>query len=185
MGARLENMEWDDQTLGERETSHIEGLDHFFMATMTENGWPYVQFRGGPKGFLRVLNDRTLGFADFRGNMQYITSGNVRSDDRVGLILLDHLNRKRLKIFARTEVRNADSIFARAEIRDADSALLDRLVDPGYQAVVERAYLFHVEAFDWNCPQHITRRFTVDELRSMAPEVLAELMHDNNGTSHA
>lgn len=164
MGERLESMKWDDQTLGERERAHIEGLDHFFMATTTESGWPYLQFRGGPTGFLRMLDDRTLGFADFQGNVQYISAGNVRNDDRVALILLDHANRKRLKIFAR------------AEVRDGDSEVLESLVQPDYSAVVERAYLFHVEAFDWNCPQHINPRFSVEELRSLDPGTLAEIL---------
>lgn len=164
MGERLESMEWDDQAMGEREEAHIQGLDHFFMATSTESGWPYLQFRGGPPGFLRVLDSRALGFADYRGNTQYISSGNVRHDDRVALFLMDYPNRRRLKIFAR------------AEIRDGDSDLLGRLVDESYSAVVERAYLFHVEAFDWNCPQHITPRFTVDELRSLDPGTLAAIL---------
>lgn len=169
LGERLEEMERDDRVLGERERLHIERLDHFFMASLTEGGWPYVQHRGGPPGFLKVLGPRLLGFADFRGNRQYISTGNVRSDDRVSLFLLDAARRTRLKIFAR------------AEVRPVDGELRARIEDPDYGAVVERAFLFHVEAFDWNCPQHITPRFSLDELRSVDPEVLAELLEGARG----
>jgi uncharacterized protein len=153
-GQRLETMEWNDEALGERERELIESLDHFYMATTTESGWPYVQFRGGPKGFLHVLEPRLLGFADFRGNMQYISTGNVRRDDRVALFLIDQAQRTRLKIFAR------------AEVAPLNSERGPRLIDPAYEAVIERAYLFHVEAFDWNCPRHITPRFSADEMRA-------------------
>ncbi len=164
VGERLEGMEWEDQRLGERERALMESLDHFFMASMTESGWPYLQFRGGPTGFLRVLDEKTIGFADFRGNLQYISVGNVRHDDRVSLFLLDQANRTRLKIFAR------------AEVREVDATMRDLLVEADYPAAVERAYLFHIEAFDWNCPQHITPRFSIDELRSIDPEVLAGML---------
>lgn len=167
-GQRLENMEWDDRALGDREREHIERLDHFYMATVNEAGWPYVQFRGGPKGFLKVLGPHTLAFADFRGNMQYISTGNVRADDRVALFLLDQARRKRLKIYAR------------AEVREVDDALRSKLVDPAYDAVIERAYLFYVEAFDWNCQQHITPRFSLEEIREAGPEVWAEIRGDTS-----
>jgi len=166
-GRRLEAMEWEDRVLRDREREHIGNLDHFYMATVNEDGWPYLQFRGGPKGFLKVLGPNTLAFADFRGNMQYISTGNVRADDRVALFLLDQAQRKRLKIYARVE------------IRDVSDALTHILADPDYDAVVERAYVFHVEAFDWNCPQHITPRFSVEELREMGPEAVAELLDQN------
>ncbi len=96
LGERLERMDWDDRALGQRERELIERLDHFYMATVTESGWPYMQFRGGPEGFLRVLGPTTLGFADFRGNRQYISTGNVRHDDRVALFLVDQARRLRL-----------------------------------------------------------------------------------------
>jgi hypothetical protein len=165
-GRRLETMDWDDRALRNREREHIESLDHFYMATVNEQGWPYLQFRGGPKGFLKVLGPNTLAFADFRGNMQYISTGNVRDDDRVALFLLDQAQRKRLKIYAR------------AEIREVDDELRNALVDPDYMAAIERAYVFHVEAFDWNCPQHITPRCSVEELSAMDPGVLAGLLGD-------
>ncbi|MFT5143658.1 MAG: putative pyridoxine 5'-phosphate oxidase superfamily flavin-nucleotide-binding protein [Thalassolituus oleivorans] len=163
-GERLEKMEFDDHLIGEREQHHIEGLDHFYMASVGESGWPYVQFRGGPKGFLKVLSPTTLGFADFRGNVQYISTGNVRNDGRVSLMLLDQARKTRLKIFAR------------AEVREMDDALRQQLVDPDYKAVVERAYVFRVEAFDWNCPQHIVPRFSMEELRQADPAGLAEAL---------
>jgi len=164
LGERLERMDWDDRALGQRERELIERLDHFYMATVTESGWPYMQFRGGPEGFLRILGPTTLGFADFRGNRQYISTGNVRHDDRVALFLVDQARRLRLKLFAR------------AAVRPMTAELYDQLVDPDYKAVVERAYVFRVEAFDWNCPQHITPRFTIEELKALAPDDLAEIV---------
>jgi hypothetical protein len=116
-----------------------------------------VQFRGGPAGFLRVLDAQTLGYADFRGNRQYITVGNLDQNDRAALILMDYADRSRLKIYARIEVIKAKD---RPE-------LIEKLRDPGYDAKLERAMLLHVEAFDWNCPQHITPRFTMEEIQAM------------------
>ena len=113
-----------------------------------------MQFRGGAPGFLRVLDERTLGWADFRGNLQYVSVGNLSGDDRVSIFLMDYANRRRLKIFGHAEIREvgADAEFAR------------RLAVPGYQAVVERAVVVRIAGFDWNCPQHITPRFTLDEV---------------------
>jgi uncharacterized protein len=138
------------------EAAFIGERDSFYMATVTENGWPYVQHRGGPRGFLKVLDDKTLGFADFRGNRQYISLGNVAADDRVALILVNYPNRSRLKILAHMEAR---------DIRD-EPALAERLVVPSYKGKPERAFLLRLETFDWNCPQHITPRFTVPEIES-------------------
>ena len=132
----------------------ISARDSFYMATVSESGWPYVQHRGGPPGFLKVLDDRTLGFADLRGNRQYISLGNAAANDRVALILMDYRNRARLKIYARLEVRDLA----------ADPALAAQLVLPGERVHAERAILLHLEAFDWNCPQHITPRFTIAEV---------------------
>ena len=128
-------------------------------------GWPYVQYRGGPAGFLKVLDDHTLGFADFRGNRQYVTTGNVADNDRVSLFLMDYAHRRRLKIFGR--LRMIDSG------QDADAVA--RLAVPGYAGVIERAALIHVEAFDWNCPQHITPRFTQAELESALAPMRADM----------
>ena len=140
--------------LGPSEAEFIATRDSFYLSTISATGWPYVQFRGGPQGFLRVLGDRDLGFADFRGNRQYVTTGNVATDDRVSLFLMDYPNRRRLKIFGRMRV---------IELRDSPD-LAATLVTPNYPAVVERAFLIRVDAFDWNCPQHITPRFTEDEV---------------------
>ncbi|WP_426955708.1 pyridoxamine 5'-phosphate oxidase family protein [Muricoccus radiodurans] len=153
--ARLGPAEW--QFIGER--------DGFYIASVSETDWPYVQFRGGPAGFLRVVDGGTLGYADLRGNRQYLTVGNVQANDRVSLFLMDYARRRRLKIFGRMRVVDA---------RD-DPALTARLAVPGYGGHVERAVLIDVEAFDWNCPQHITPRFTQAELEEALSPVRAEL----------
>jgi predicted pyridoxine 5'-phosphate oxidase superfamily flavin-nucleotide-binding protein len=157
---RMEQAPIDDRHLAQRETEFIAARDSFYMASVNQQGWPYVQFRGGPVGFLRVLDDHTLGYADYRGNRQYITTGNVRGDDRVALILMDYTQRRRLKLMARMEVRPADEC----------PELLERLHDPEYRARVERVVLLHVEAFDWNCPQHITPRYTLEEWKQLSDD---------------
>ena len=136
------------------EVAFIAARDSFYMATVAENGWPYLQHRGGPRGFLRVLDEKTFGFADFRGNRQYISLGNLGADNRVALFLMDYPNRRRLKILARAELKSVTD----------NPQLAARLATPGYKGKVERALLFRPEAFDWNCPQHITPRFTESEL---------------------
>ncbi|MDP3869715.1 pyridoxamine 5'-phosphate oxidase family protein [Phenylobacterium sp.] len=138
----------------ENEAAFIAERDSFYLASVSESGWPYVQHRGGPRGFLRVLDETTLGFADYRGNRQYISLGNVAANDRVALILMDYPNQARLKILAHMEVRDLA----------ADSELAAGLTDPGYKGRPERAFVLKLEAFDWNCPQHITRRFTGPEI---------------------
>jgi len=153
-GAKMEAMEWAGDRLSDREVDFIAGRDGFDVASVGDDGWSYVQFRGGPKGFLKVLDDRKLGFADFRGNRQYITTGNIRSDSRVALFLMDYANRQRLKIMARAE------IFDVTERPD----LIEQLEDANYRGRVEQAVVYHVVAFDWNCPQHITHRWTEEEL---------------------
>ncbi|WP_371076634.1 MULTISPECIES: pyridoxamine 5'-phosphate oxidase family protein [unclassified Sinorhizobium] len=138
----------------------MQSRDSFYMATVSETGWPYVQHRGGPAGFLRVLDERTLAFADFPGNRQYISLGNLSADNRAALILMDYPHRRRLKILARVETK---------DLRD-DAELAERLAMPDYNAKVDRAFLLHIEAFDWNCPQHITPRFTEAEIAdALAP----------------
>ena len=150
---KVEKWSVDDGHFSPREMDFISERDSFYMATVGDDGWPYVQFRGGPKGFLKVLNDTRLGFTDFRGNLQYISTGNIAHDDRVALFLMDYANRKRLKIMARASVVDAAD----------DPDLVAQLQVPGYKAKVERAVLFTLEAFDWNCSQHITRRYTEEE----------------------
>ncbi len=155
--ARFEGGEPDFHGLTDAENDFIEARDGFYMATVGENGQPYIQFRGGPKGFLKVLDDRTLGYADFRGNLQYISVGNLGANDRAALFLMDYANQARLKILARVDVKDA---------KDAPD-LIEKLTMPDYKAKVERAMILHVEAFGWNCPQHITPRYTIDEVRAM------------------
>lgn len=144
-------------TLTFAETEFIAARDGFYLATVGETGYPYVQFRGGPAGFLRVIDAQTLGYADFRGNRQYITLGNLDQNDHAALILMDYANRSRLKIYARIEIIKAED----------GPELMETLRVTGYDAKLERAMLLHVEAFDWNCPQHITPRFTMEEIQAM------------------
>ncbi|MET0314756.1 MAG: pyridoxamine 5'-phosphate oxidase family protein [Hansschlegelia sp.] len=151
--------------LGEAEQDFIAGRDGFYLASVSETGWPYVQYRGGPAGFLRVLDETTLGFADFRGNRQYVTAGNVASDDRVSLFLMDYAHQRRLKIFG--HLRMVDQA--------ADPGLVESVAAPGYPATIERAAVVRVEAFDWNCPQHITPRFTQEELEQVLAPVREEI----------
>lgn len=138
----------------EDEAAFIAERDSFYMATVSETGWPYVQHRGGLRGFLKLLDDRTLAFADYRGNRQYISTGNVNATGRACLFLMDYLHRTRLKIYANAEIVPLD----------ADSALTAAVTDSDYKANPERIFRLRLEAFDWNCPQHITPRFTETEI---------------------
>ncbi|MEP9387833.1 pyridoxamine 5'-phosphate oxidase family protein [Mesorhizobium sp. KR9-304] len=144
----------DFTRLTEAERHFIAQRDSFYMATTSESGWPYVQHRGGPPGFLRALDDTTLAFADFRGNRQYISVGNLAANDRAALILMDYPGRRRLKIYAHIESKSLAD----------EPELAARLETPGYGTKPERALVLRLEAFDWNCPQHITPRFTELEL---------------------
>lgn len=155
--ARLEHATERHSVLTAREIELIAARDSFYQATVGETGWPYVQHRGGPPGFLKVLDPQTIGYADFGGNRQYVSVGNLSVDDRVVLILMDYARRKRLKIWGH----------ARAVHEDEDSALLARLEMPDYRARIERGIIIRIEAWDWNCPQHITRRFTEAELSAV------------------
>ena len=156
----------------DNEVAFITARDSFYMATVSESGWPYIQHRGGPPGFLKVLDEKTLGFADFRGNLQYISVGNVAADDRAALILVDYPSRARLKILAHVEVRDIAG----------DTELAGRLALPGYKGKPERMFLLHLETFDWNCPQHITPRFTLAEIDTAVSSLrtrIAELEAEN------
>lgn len=161
--ATMEGGEDYNHALREREADFIRARDSFYIASVSETGWPYVQHRGGPAGFVRVFDEQTLGFADFRGNRQYVSVGNVRRDDRVALIFMDYPNRLRLKILGR------------AELIGLESDQLTELEPPDYRARVERGVVIHVEAFDWNCPQHITPRYTESEIQ----EFIAPLVEEN------
>jgi uncharacterized protein len=155
------------------ERAFIGQRDSFYMATVAENGWPYMQHRGGPAGFLQVLDDKTLGFADFRGNRQYISIGNLGANDRAALFLMDYPNRARLKILGRIEIK---------DFKD-DSRLAAALAVPEYKAKVERAMLIHLQNFDWNCSQHITPRLTQAELEPVVAPIrkrLIDLQQEND-----
>lgn len=164
--APMDHSDERDDTLGAAEAAFIEARDGFYQATVSETGWPYVQFRGGPAGFLQVLDAKTIAYADFRGNVQYVSVGNLQGNDRVALILMDYAHQRRLKLLGRVR------LVAQAE----DPALMKRLTMPSYRARVERAAVITVEAFDWNCPQHITPRFTEAELRERVARFHAEHM---------
>ena len=138
----------------EVEAAFIAERDSFYMATVSETGWPYIQHRGGPPGFVKVLDERTLAFADYRGNRQYISVGNLNADDRACLFLMDYVRRTRLKVY----------VHAEAVPLDANPDLRTRVLDAQYKAKPERIIRLHLETFDWNCPQHITPRFTIEEI---------------------
>lgn len=137
-----------------REVAFIAQRDTFYIASASETGWPYVQHRGGPAGFLKMIDARTLAFADYHGNRQYISTGNLAANDRACLILMDYPRRARLKIYAHVEKLALD----------AEPALTDLVTDERYKATLERIFRLRLAAFDWNCPQHITPRFTEREI---------------------
>jgi predicted pyridoxine 5'-phosphate oxidase superfamily flavin-nucleotide-binding protein len=158
--------------LGPDESDFIAGRDSFYMASVGETGWPYIQHRGGPKGFLKVIDENTIAFADFRGNRQYISTGNLTRDNRVALIMVDYPGQARLKILGHTEILEGE------QAREWTG----RLLEPGYDAVIERVFVVRVDAFDWNCPQHITPRFTAEQIQeALAPleQRLGELEREN------
>lgn len=157
-GSRKQYARMEEQARGTElafpEADFISERDSFYISTVSENRYPYVQFRGGPKGFLKVLDQKTLAYADFRGNLQYVSVGNLNGNNKAALILMDYVNRRRLKIYASVEIVDAKNA----------PELIAELQDTSYKAQVERAMILHVEAFDWNCPQHITPRYTIEEL---------------------
>jgi len=157
--------------LGPAEAAFIAERDGFYQATVSETGWPYVQFRGGPKGFLSVLDERTIGYADFRGNRQYISVGNLQGDDRVSLILIDYPGQHRLKLFGHARLVDAAD----------DPNLVASLHPPAYEARPERAVLIRIEGYDWNCQQHIPQRFTIEELEEYLAPLRAEIARLNAG----
>jgi len=162
----------DRFVLTEKERAFISTRDSFYLATTGPDGWPYVQFRGGPPGFLKILDERTLGFADFRGNRQYISSGNLIDTAKASLILMDYPGQQRLKIWAEATLTFAED----------DLGLIAELADSDYPAVVERAVIFRICAYDWNCPQHITPRYRADEINedvcNLHPEILKSCCPD-------
>ena len=163
--AALDGIEGGGAPLTDREADFIAERDGFYQATVGETGWPYVQFRGGPAGFLKVLDANTIGYADFRGNVQYISAGNLAHDDRIALILMDYAQRRRLKLWGHARL---------VDTRD-DAALIEQLEVPSYRARIERAVLITVEAVDWNCPQHITPRYTEAEVEEATATLRGEV----------
>jgi hypothetical protein len=162
--ARFEDVASPDR-FGPNEQRYIATRDSFYIASVAANGWPYVQHRGGPAGFLKTLDPTTLAFADFRGNKQYVTEGNLSSENRVALILVDYPSQSRLKILGRAELIEPDKDATRF------AELIDRVRDPetfsGYGAQVEAIMVVHVEAFDWNCQQHIVPRYTTEQVQQV------------------
>ncbi|WP_170386949.1 pyridoxamine 5'-phosphate oxidase family protein [Ruegeria atlantica] len=155
--------------IGPAEKAFIEARDGFYQSTVSETGWPYVQYRGGPVGFLKVLGPQTIGYADFTGNKQYISRGNLDGNDRTALILMDYANQRRLKVLGRVEFTEGEAAAA-------------SLYPESAQAPAERAVIIQVEALDWNCPRHITPRFTEAELRphlNALGQQLAQLQAEN------
>ena len=158
--------------LTDDEREFLAARDSFYLATVSETGWPYVQFRGGPTGFITTLDDHTLAWPDFRGNRQFVSTGNLARNDRVAVIAMDYPNRQRLKIYGR----------ARVVLASAAPDIADRVARPDYDTPFERVFVVDVDAFDWNCPQHITPRYTVDEIEqylAMLRQRIAALESEN------
>lgn len=151
--------------VGPNEAAFIDERDGFYQATVSEKNWPYVQFRGGPKGFLKVLSPNRIAYADFRGNRQYISAGNVVDNDRISIILMDYPNRRRLKIWGRAKL---------VDIEDAPE-LVEELHDDTYRGRPERAVVIDIEALDWNCPQHIPVRLTAEEMQPYLTDLHEEI----------
>ena len=162
---RLERCGEPQDRLSAQETEFIAERDSFYLATVGSSGWPYIQHRGGPTGFLKIVDDKTLAFADFRGNKQYISAGNLATDDHIALIMVDYPNQARLKILGHAEIFEGDQA----------ESWLERVRVPNYQAVVERVFVIRVAAFDWNCPQHITPRYTAEEIEHALEPTLARI----------
>lgn len=160
--ARMEAGAGEVDILTNREADFIAARDSFYMASVSEDGWPYVQHRGGPRGFLRRITENRIGFADYRGNQQYLSAANLAFDDRVSLFLMDYPNRRRLKLIGH----------ARGSEDPADIAAL---MPPDYAAEPERVFVIDVTGFDWNCPQHITPRFTEAEIKLGTQPLIDEL----------
>jgi predicted pyridoxine 5'-phosphate oxidase superfamily flavin-nucleotide-binding protein len=170
--ASLERQSDTPARLGPEEREYLAERDTFYIASIGATGWPYVQHRGGPKGFLKVIDDRTIAFADFRGNKQYISTGNLTTNDRVALILVDYPRQLRLKILGHVEIFEGE----RAK------EWLAKVRDPEYKATTERVYVIRVEAFDWNCQRHIVPRFSEEEIRDVlepAERQMEKLQEEN------
>ena len=162
--ARLDTIPDKFHRFRDREINFLRQRDSFYMATVTEDGWPYIQHRGGPAGFIKVLDEQTLGFADYSGNRQYITTGNLINNARVSLFFMDYPQRKRMKLLGR------------AETLTLEDERLAQLADPDYDARIERGFLIHLAAFDWNCPQHITPRYTKQDVQQRINQAVQDVL---------
>ena len=161
--ARMEETRGWQSKVTDDLAAFIAERDSFYLATANAEGQPYIQHRGGPKGFLRVLDDKTLGFADFKGNRQYITTGNLADNDRAFIFLMDYASRRRIKIWGR------------ARVVEGDDALINKLFVPGYKARPEQAILFTIEAWDVNCQQHIPQKFAAEDVADAVGRLQARI----------
>ena len=159
----------ENDPLTQDEIRFIQARDSFYMATVSETGWPYIQHRGGQAGFLRVLGPTTLAFADYKGNRQLLTTGNLAASDKVALFLMDYPQRTRLKILGHVRVEDA------REHPD----LIAQLAEPEARNKVERLFFIEVVSFDWNCPQYITPRYTVEEMKDVMSELQEHIAERN------
>ena len=160
--ARFEQSGPDNDTITPELAQFITERDSFYLGTVSANGYPYIQFRGGKPGFLQILDERTLGFADYAGNAQYITVGNLTENDKAFIFLMDYRHRRRLKLWGHAKAED-------------DPALIERLKVPNYDAQIERVMLFQVEAWNWNCPQHIPIRYSEQEVAAIVAQLQARI----------
>ena len=158
MYTRMEEPSEDyNNLLGPNEAAFISARDSLYMATVSETGWPYVQHRGGPQGFVKILDEKSIAMPDFRGNRQYVSVGNLTKDDRVSLFFMDYANKTRLKLLGRVTLVGLDK-----------PDIIEKLQMPDYRGHIERGFVITVEGFDWNCPQHITERYTLPDIEKSA-----------------
>ncbi len=161
--ARMESRGGWQKSVTPELAGFVAELDMFYLGTANSAGQPYIQYRGGPKGFLKVIDEQTLGFADFGGNRQYISVGNLSENSQAFLFLMDYVNQQRIKVWGT------------AEVSEDDHDLLERLQDATYGGKVERAILFHIEAWDINCPQHIHRRFPAGAVEQLVASLQGKI----------
>jgi predicted pyridoxine 5'-phosphate oxidase superfamily flavin-nucleotide-binding protein len=169
---RVEQTGPPGDSLTPQERDFIATRDSFYMASTSETGWPYLQHRGGSPGFLHILDDRTIAFADLRGNKQYISIGNLQHDDRVAIFLMDYPSQSRLKILGHATIHEGPEA----------ATLIQQLRSPQEKDPIERAIVIHVDAFDWNCPQHITPRYTEEQIVQLTTPIrqrIADLEAEN------
>jgi uncharacterized protein len=158
--------------LTEAERYFLTARDSFYMASTSETGWPYIQHRGGPAGFIHILDDQTIAFPDFSGNKQYVSIGNLQHDDRVALIFMDYPAQTRLKILGRAKIHEGPEA----------ETLIEQIRSPNDKTPIERVFVIHIEAFDWNCPQYITPRYTEEQVLRFTEDMrrrIADLQAEN------